>query len=168
VPEIGQTTLSPVCLPYSPEWVPRKPGQGAAALDRLAKATGGSQRLDLSDIWRELPRKLRYVPMAPTLLLISIALLLLEVFERRTGLLQIVGKSFARRLLARSPRGIETRSAVPDRRAQPARSVPASAPPASERPRPDKPTVAKKVANEDMDDALGQARQRARRRTERS
>jgi len=168
VPGIGQTALSPICLPYSPEWVPRKPGQGAAALERLAKATGGSQRLNLSDVWQELPRKPRYAAMAPTLLLIAIALLLLEVFERRTGLLQIAVKSSLRRRFARSPRRTDTPRAVPDRQDRAAQSLPASAPPASERPRPEKPAVTSKISDENREDALSQARQRARRRMERS
>ncbi len=49
VPGLGQTALAPMCLPYSPEFLPRKPGEGAAALERLAKATGGCERLNLGE-----------------------------------------------------------------------------------------------------------------------
>ena len=44
IPGVGQATLAPTCMPYSPEFLPRKPGRGDAALEGLAKATGGCER----------------------------------------------------------------------------------------------------------------------------
>jgi hypothetical protein len=87
VPGVGPRVLPPVCLPYSPEFRPTEPGAGPALLDRLARATGGKERVDLAGIWRELPKVPRLVALGPWLLLVAVVLLLLEVLERRTGLL---------------------------------------------------------------------------------
>ncbi len=57
-PGLGQATLAPMCLPYSPEYLPQKRGRGAADLEQLAKATGGCQRLDLGSIWQDIPKAL--------------------------------------------------------------------------------------------------------------
>jgi hypothetical protein len=48
--------------------------------------TGGKERLELTGVWQELPRHARLVRLAPWLLLAAVMLLLVEVFERRTGL----------------------------------------------------------------------------------
>jgi hypothetical protein len=78
--------LSPVCLPYSPEFNPAQAGGGLTALERLARASGGKERLELTGIWKELPRVPRRVDVAPWLLLAAVVLFLLEILERRTGL----------------------------------------------------------------------------------
>jgi Mg-chelatase subunit ChlD len=87
VPGYGRVTLAPVTLPYSPEFKPAEPGRGAQALAQLAQATGGKERLELSGVWRDLPRRVRLIELAPYLLLAAAGLLLLEVLERQTGLL---------------------------------------------------------------------------------
>lgn len=80
-------TLSPVALPYSPEYKPTDAGEGMEALARLAQSTGGQERLELSGVWKDLPRQSRLIELAPYLLLAAIALLLIEVLERHTGLI---------------------------------------------------------------------------------
>ncbi len=80
-------TLSPVALPYSPEFKPSDAGEGQEALARLALATGGKERLELSGVWKDLPRQSRLIELAPYLLFTAIALLLIEVLERHTGLM---------------------------------------------------------------------------------
>ena len=87
VPGHGPVPLTPVCLPYSPEFNPAQAGGGLAALERLARATGGKERLELTGIWKELPKAPRRVDITPWLLLAAVVLLLLEVLERRTGFL---------------------------------------------------------------------------------
>jgi hypothetical protein len=52
----------------------------------LADATGGKERLELSGVWKDLPRQPRLIELAPWLLLTAIGLLLVEVLERHTGL----------------------------------------------------------------------------------
>jgi Mg-chelatase subunit ChlD len=174
VPGLGQTTLAPVCLPYSPEYLPQKPGQGTAALERLAKATGGSERLNLGEVWRGITRRPRHVALAPYLLLAAVALLLLEVFERRTGLLAAAGG-----LLRRAPRTVTPQATLTPRAAekpavsprgasQPRAPSSAKESPASGKPEPAKPDAGEEAGGAGMDDALSQARQRARRRTHRT
>jgi len=87
VPGHGPVPLTPVCLPYSPEFNPAQAGGGLVALERLARATGGKERLELGGIWKELPKAPRRVDIAPWILLAAVVLLLLEILERRTGLL---------------------------------------------------------------------------------
>jgi hypothetical protein len=84
--------LPPVCLPYSPEFQPAERGRGLATLEHLARATGGKERVDLAGVWKELPRHVRLVSVTPWLLGAAVVLLLLEVFERRSGLLSRRGR----------------------------------------------------------------------------
>jgi Mg-chelatase subunit ChlD len=87
----GRLTLSPVCLPYSPEFKPVEADAGLLALEHLARATDGRERANLASIWKDLPRRPRMLDMAPWLLGIALLTLLLEVLERRTGLLSLRG-----------------------------------------------------------------------------
>ena len=104
----GQKPISmpPVCLPYSPEYEPAASGSGLAALEHLARATGGKERVDLTGIWAELPREPRLVELAPWLLITAVVLLLLEVLERRTALVSVWG----RRLGSGLPIALESRA----------------------------------------------------------
>ena len=84
----GTRTLPPVRLAYSPEYEPvLDAGAGEATLAGLAAATGGERRVDLAGMWDALPRVPQSVAVAHWLLLLAAALVLLEVLERRTGLL---------------------------------------------------------------------------------
>src|SRR5262245_51844703 len=83
----GRVTLAPVALPYSPEFKPVSGEEGQAALARLAQATGGKERVELSGVWKDLPRLPRLIDLSPWLLLLATALLLVEVLERHTGLI---------------------------------------------------------------------------------
>jgi Mg-chelatase subunit ChlD len=170
VPGLGQATLAPMCLPYSPEYVPQKPGAGAAALERLARATGGFERLNLADVWKEIARKPRSVPLTPYLLLSAVVLFLMEVLQRRTGLLAIRWKRFPRLRMAAAPRAARgSPPASPEKKPQSsATSSPAPSPAAAIKPPPSPPEAAAKPADAAIEDALSQARRRAGRRTKRS
>jgi hypothetical protein len=87
VPGAGRVTLAPVALPYSPEFKPVSGEEGQTALARLAMATGGKERVDISGVWKDLTRLPRLVELAPWLLMLATVLLLIEVLERRTGLI---------------------------------------------------------------------------------
>ncbi|MBN2021137.1 MAG: VWA domain-containing protein [Sedimentisphaerales bacterium] len=87
IPGIGPVTLSPVCLPYSPEFEPAEPYAGASTLARIAKITNGIERIKLSDIWSDLPKRPRLSSMKPWLLILVVIILLIEVLERRMGLI---------------------------------------------------------------------------------
>ncbi|AMV26563.1 von Willebrand factor type A domain protein [Gemmata sp. SH-PL17] len=90
IPGQKAQSLPPVCLPFSPEYAPAPLGasddRGRATLERLARSTGGVERIDLSGVWKDLPRRPRSFPLAPWFLLTAVVCLLLEVLERRTGL----------------------------------------------------------------------------------
>ncbi len=77
-------TLSPVCLPYSPEFNLSNL-KGVDELDNLANITNGSSRVNLQDIWADLPEKPQNYTIAPYLITLAIILFLLEIFERRTA-----------------------------------------------------------------------------------
>ncbi|MGL4552979.1 MAG: VWA domain-containing protein, partial [Gemmataceae bacterium] len=80
-------SLPPVCLPYSPEFKPTGRESGLPTLERMARATGGVERVGLADVWRDLPRQVQMLPVARWLLLAAVMLWLLEVLDRRTSVL---------------------------------------------------------------------------------
>src|SRR5262245_7222539 len=87
VPGAGRLPLSPMTLPYSPEYKPVSGEEGESALARIAQATGGKERVDLSGVWKDLPRLPRLIELSPWLLMLAILFLLIEVLERHTGLI---------------------------------------------------------------------------------
>lgn len=87
VPGRGAAALPPVRLPYSPELAPSEPGSGHLVLEGLASSTGGRQRIDVGDVWRDFPRRPRFVELTPWLFGLVLLTFLLEVLERRTALL---------------------------------------------------------------------------------
>src|SRR5262245_47653668 len=171
VPGAGRVTLSPMALPYSPEFKPVSGEEGQAALSRLAQATGGKERVELSGAWKDLPRLPRLVELAPWLLMLATVLLLIEVLERHTGLVSA-------RILPELKRGGERirevrpaklrwpRKKRPVEIAQPAPSQPG----ADQQARPEAPETKQAepaVAPAAILDALRQARQQAKERTKR-
>jgi hypothetical protein len=87
IPNLPRVTLSPVTTPYSPEFRPVTGEEGSMTLARIAQATGGKERLDLSAIWKDLPRHSRLIEFSFWLAILATILLLIEVFERHTGLI---------------------------------------------------------------------------------
>jgi hypothetical protein len=87
VPGVGRVTLPPVALPYSPELAPSATGEGRAALEKLARDTGGIERIDAGDVWKDLPQRRRRIPLRTWLVVAAVVLLLFEVLERRTRIL---------------------------------------------------------------------------------
>ncbi len=98
LPGVGRTTLPPACLPYSAEFALRHEGEGLQTLQRMARATGGTERVNLGSIWADLPKVPRMISLAPWLLLAALSLLLIEILQRRTGLLSLGrrGEAFRR------------------------------------------------------------------------
>jgi len=101
---IGQgrdVSLPPVCLPYSPEYRPVRPDRGRQTLQSIAQLTGGKERINLAGVWDDLPKMPRNIELAPWLFLAAAAVFLLEVLQRRTGVLPaLVSAIGARRLKA--------------------------------------------------------------------
>ena len=167
----GQTpvALSPVCLPYSPEYMPASHDVGTVTLKRLARATGGVSRLDLKSIWDDLPKRPRMFALSPWLISVAMVVLLIEILERRTGALSLAGGWLTHRRLRRARAPEAQRDAPPEPKqsrrqrrpvgpTQPTPPAPAEEPSSSD-PQADQPS--------DMADALAAARHRARRRTDR-
>ena len=154
VPGGGNISLPPVCLPYSPEFKPANTESGLATMERLAKVTDGKQRINLGEIWDDLPRQPRLISLQPWLLILALILLLLEVLERRTGLLSVRhGRRF-----------VETVSQRILRKERPATQV--TVPPTVEETSPSTPEESETLSKRDgMLDALSQARKRASGRT---
>ena len=92
--ETPPVTLSPVCLPYSPEFRPVEPGQGRDALDQLAEITQGRERIDLSQIWASLQRVPRSFDLAKWLLFAGMLCFLVEILQRRTGMVVVLWQRF--------------------------------------------------------------------------
>jgi hypothetical protein len=141
-------------------------------LEKLGRATGGQERLDLPGIWRDLPRHVRYIPIARWLLLAAVVLWLLEVFERRTSLLtswrSAKREEAAEQAEPRRPAVPRTLPALPKPKA--AKAAPSAAPvtrlgaPAVIQPPPTAPAL---PADADgIMEALRKARKRAKGRTE--
>ena len=83
VPGAGRVSLPAVRLPYSPEYAPNGDDAGRKTLERLARATGGRERLMTAEVWKDLARKRQPVPLAPWLMGFAVVLLLFETVERR-------------------------------------------------------------------------------------
>ena len=79
-------TMSPVCLPYSPEFKQDENSRGEFTLRRLAESTCGVERISLGEIWRDIPVRIQLIPIGRYLAIAAILLLLIEIFERRTAL----------------------------------------------------------------------------------
>ena len=159
VPGIGRFSLPPACLPYSPEFKPAEPGQGQKALARLARMTGGEQRTNLAGIWSEIPARPRYVNLAPWLIVAAVLFLLVEVLERRTGLVSAapLGRLRLRRKDEKAPAAAPVR---PKRRKKGEKPATAEAP----APEPQKPAAETPTG---LGDVLDKARRRAKERTDR-
>ena len=162
-----QATLSPVCLPYSPEFRRNDGRSGQATLESLADSTGGKERIDLSRIWRDMPAYPRFIELRPWLLLAAGLLLGLEVLQRRTRLLDRLKLPRLRLRLPRRPK----RQAAPAAAVQDQSS--AEQPPGEEEtpvlPQKTQPPVRKTAAkapqakgDDDVISAMRAARQRRR------
>jgi Mg-chelatase subunit ChlD len=163
VPGHGAVALPPVCLPYSPEYKPAENDRGLRALERLGRATGGVERVNLARAWKDMPRQPRLIGLAPWLLSAALVLLLLEVFERRTGLVSRQQRRLVwRRERKPAPKPVLARPRPGPRPAAPQveQAPPPPAPAADQAPAPPAPAPLGLV------EALRKARERTRGRTE--
>ena len=182
VPGVGEVTLPPQCMLYSPEYQPRDAGFGEAALQSVARVTGGKDRPDLTGIWKDLPRYPRMVPIGRWLLLTAIVLILLEVLQRHSGLLSagLQRVSFQRlgKAAGKVAHAIQRPTRVPARRAARSADQPADLPSPQDQPAPtgdSQPTAkpsepeapkAEPESGGSVMDALDKARRSAKGRTQ--
>jgi Mg-chelatase subunit ChlD len=166
VPGAGRVTLAPVALPYSPEFKPVSGEEGQAALARLAQATGGKERVELSGVWKDLSRLPRLVDLSPWLLMLATVLLLVEVLERHTGLISARLWPELRRGRERIGdfRPAKLKWARKKKRIEIANPVPAQ-PSAERQAQPEAEQAEPAAAPAAILDALRQARQQAKERT---
>jgi hypothetical protein len=162
IPGQQPVTLPPVCLPYSPEFRPAPPDTGLLALDRLAQATGGRERVELAGIWKDLPRRPRFFPLAPWLLSAAVAILLVEILERRTGIVSRQGVWLRRTAEGTAELGGRWLRRRPTPVAVPPASPPIPAPLPGVRPPAAAAASTPAADRAGMIDALRQARQRSR------
>jgi Mg-chelatase subunit ChlD len=160
VPGYGPMPLPPVCLPYSPEYRPDVNGRGVESLEKLARATGGKERVDVSTVWQDMPHLPRSISLSRWLLSTVLVLLLLEVLERRTGLLRAPRWLRLRRAVAEGT----TERRAPRPKAAPVATQPTTAPApvaqVEEQPKP----VEKPAEQPGLVEAMRKARQQLRRR----
>ncbi len=84
IPKMDQFTLSPVCLPNSPEYQ-MNTRDGKSELKKLATLSSGSELLNISTIGETLPPKVTWNDMTPWLLGVAAILFVMMIFVRRTG-----------------------------------------------------------------------------------
>lgn len=152
--------LPPVCLPYSPEYRPVQEESGPYALRQIARATGGAERISLSEIWADMPQAPQYLALGPWLLLVAVVVFLVEVFERRTGLLS--GLRIRRKAAEPTVRAVVAARPAP----RAGKQKPAKPAAASPKKKDEKPTVSREAEEPaGVLDAMSRARQSAQART---
>lgn len=120
-------TLPPYCLPHSAEYdAPERPEEGEETLADLAEATGGTRLAAPGEVWSLMPKTRIPFPLAPGLYLLAAAVFLLEVVERRTG---ILSARFARARRTAEPAGPEPDEAAAPARASAGHDMPQKTPP---------------------------------------
>ncbi|MBN1765976.1 MAG: VWA domain-containing protein [Sedimentisphaerales bacterium] len=185
IEDIGKSTLAPICLPYSPEFKPVTQADARYAMEKLARASSGRERIELAGIWDDLPRQGQLIDISRWLALGAVVLLLLEVLERRTGLLSLQRRGKKAEEQDEEPEDVHVRkssglqTAFKRIKAKPARPVKPQTTAASvstpeqkpekttqgPQPKKEKPGEQQPASQgEDMLDALQQARRQARHR----
>lgn len=160
----GQVSMAPVCLPYSPEYRPTDDRRGVATLRALARATGGQEVVNVAEVWNHLPRQPRLISLTPWLAVAAVVTLLVEVLERRTGVLAFAKLGQLRSKLPRMSRS-KPDPAHGSRPGTHPPQAPSEVPPASSLPGAAR--VKEETAQAGLGEALQDARRRARGRTNR-
>lgn len=144
---------APVTLPWVPEFEPAAPKEGQLALTAIAKAGAGVERLAMKGLFTAGQQSFARVPLAPFLVTLALVALVAEVFVRRF----LSGPRAKRKPVQKAPVVVAaTVAAAPI--AVPVPVQQKSAAPQPEAPKePPKPKV----------DPLAEARERARKRTQR-
>jgi hypothetical protein len=94
----AKASLPAVCRPYSPEFRPEPSDAGLKMLQKIAAITGGTQRVDLTGIWRDLPELPQIFPLARWLILAAGIIFAMGILQRRTALLSITTSATGNKL----------------------------------------------------------------------
>lgn len=132
IPGFKRMNLSPVCLPYSEEFKPTPSGTGKRNLQAIARATGGEMRLDVGSMWKTLPKRPQFIEFGQWLALAALLFFLLEILERRTGL--VGGRDRKERTAAnqRVPKQTKAPKTKEHRKRRPAKQPKATPKPAAQ------------------------------------
>ena len=131
----------------------------------MARATGGKDRIELTKIWDELPKQVQRIEMAHYLILAAVGLFLLEILERRTGVLAFIPQNIIRRRQKTKKKKMVEEKSAETEKTDPEKPVAAPAP-AKKRFRLPRKAKTKETTpsptDSEMLDAFRQARHRAR------
>lgn len=149
----------PVTLPWVPEFEPAPPKEGRNALVAVAKAGSGVERLAMTGLFAEGRQSFARVPLAPFLVGLGVLLVVAEVFVRR-----FLSGPRPRRRVAPKPQPAAVAAAAPVVAATTTARAAAAPPPPEPSPQPEEPPAPRPSAPKDP---LAEARERARKRTQR-
>jgi uncharacterized membrane protein/Mg-chelatase subunit ChlD len=79
--------LFPIRLPYSQEYSLTKAGAGSERLNEISIITGGKERLNLGNIWEDLPEIIQFKDISAPIIYFIVFLFFIEILERRTGII---------------------------------------------------------------------------------
>ncbi len=165
IPGKEPLSLSPACLPYSPEYMPVQTGSGKSTLEQLARYSNGKQRVRLDSIWEDIPRKPQFIEFGHWFALAALILFLLAVLQRRTGLFASVKirKSSSCKKAAQSKPDRTTKASFSIPRPPPKSAQSHPVPSAEQKPQPPK----EQEPTEPPVSPFEEARKRAQNRTRR-
>ncbi len=149
----------PVTLPWVPEFEPAPPKEGKAALVAVAKAGAGVERLAMTGLFSEGQQSFARVPLAPFLAGLAVLLVVSEVFVRRFLSGPRARRARPKPAVVAAPVPMTVPATQPRPSTPPVTSEPVSSATHEPAPPEPKPSAPK--------DALAEARERARRRTQR-
>ncbi|HVW02583.1 MAG TPA: vWA domain-containing protein, partial [Planctomycetaceae bacterium] len=154
-----------ITLPYSPEYAPRSGlPTGAETLKALAELTGGKPRVNPREVLADPPRSNSWRSLAPLLLVLAVALLLLEIAGRRLSLWEKLTDAIVPAVPPTRPASRARRQPVPaaaSARTGKPRPVAAEAPSS---PKTEAPAAPAAPAAPTAADVFEQAKRRARKR----
>lgn len=159
-------SLSPACLPYSPEYMPVRAGSGTSTLKQLARYSNGKQRVRLDNIWEDIPRKPQFIEFGHWFALAALVLFLTAILQRRTGIFASLNirKSSAGKSTPSRPKPARTKKPSPEKtRSAPKPAKSDSAPTAEQKTQPAK----EQAPSEPEMSPFEEARKRAQSRTQR-
>lgn len=184
IPGYRPVVLAPVSLMYSPEFLPSAEQHGSRVLASISQMTQGRERVEVTSVWKDMPRKTTFLDIRPWLLGLAVLLFLLEILERRSGYVSSwlsawrpQRASVSSQTQSETPTGDPTPNSIPTKSSRPSpeksrTQVPQHMSETAHKTAPGvestrKPTNTSDEKTEDVRSALQKASQRAQHRTDR-